>query len=77
MADAAVSANNAASDTHRLRDRPARLTAQPATAAATTWAMPASPLALGWNGAAACVGMSGSTHFVDEDLQASWPMLAA
>jgi hypothetical protein len=47
-----------------------------ATAAATTCAIPASPRAFGWNGAAACVGSSGSTHFVDDGLHASWPMLA-
>ena len=50
--------------------------AQPATAAATTFAIPASPRALGWNGAAGLVGISGSTHFTSVDLHAPWPTLA-
>ena len=34
------------------------------------------PRALGWNGAAALPGTSGSTQRVPEDLHASRPMLA-
>src|SRR3954447_9231349 len=65
-----------AAELDRQPERPASKLRQ-LEAAVTETATPASPRALGWNGAAALPGTSGSTQRTPEDRHASLPIDAA